>query len=257
MFEGILASILNKYLSQYIDEVDYNNLKIGLFSGTLELSDIKIKKSALYQFDLPIEVKCGKIGKLRINISWKNIMTKPAVAEIEDLFVLLGPFEDNINDPKRIEEIVQAYKRKVLQEFEKIDKAEIYENKEKGFAEKVQDTIINNIQVYVRNVHIRYEDKFAIKNKIISCGLYLSEFRAETVDANGNPNFLNANEKIIYKQGSLNEFNLYWNSSPNVNSGSADSLITVRPEFKTDKNFAWVFNSTLAYSNSHPNNFYI
>ena len=47
MFEGILATILNKYLSEYIDEVDYNNLKLGLFSGTLELSNIKIKKSAL------------------------------------------------------------------------------------------------------------------------------------------------------------------------------------------------------------------
>ena len=33
MFEGIVAAILNKYLSEYIDEVDYNNLKIGIFSG--------------------------------------------------------------------------------------------------------------------------------------------------------------------------------------------------------------------------------
>jgi hypothetical protein len=53
-------------------------------------------------------------------------MNKPAVLVIEDLFVLLGPFEENINDPKRIEEIFQAHKRKQLQEYEKIDKAEIY-----------------------------------------------------------------------------------------------------------------------------------
>lgn len=33
MFEGLVASLLNKYLSQYIDEVDYNNLKLGIFSG--------------------------------------------------------------------------------------------------------------------------------------------------------------------------------------------------------------------------------
>ena len=33
MFESIVAAILNKYLSEYIDEVDYNNLKIGIFSG--------------------------------------------------------------------------------------------------------------------------------------------------------------------------------------------------------------------------------
>ena len=31
--ERLLASILNKYLSEYIDDVDYNNIKLGIFSG--------------------------------------------------------------------------------------------------------------------------------------------------------------------------------------------------------------------------------
>jgi len=52
-------------------------------------------------------------------------MNKPAVAEIEDLFVLLGPFEDKINDPVKIDEMDLAYKKKQLQEVEKLDKTEI------------------------------------------------------------------------------------------------------------------------------------
>jgi vacuolar protein sorting-associated protein 13A/C len=47
MFEGILAAILNKYLSEYIDEVNYNKIKLSIFKGSVELNDIKIKKSAL------------------------------------------------------------------------------------------------------------------------------------------------------------------------------------------------------------------
>lgn len=74
---------------------------------------------------MPVDVKCGKIGKLKINISWRNILTKPAVAIVEDLFVLCGPFEEKINDPKRIDELSLAHKRKQLNEFEKIDKAEL------------------------------------------------------------------------------------------------------------------------------------
>jgi vacuolar protein sorting-associated protein 13A/C len=77
--------------------------------------------------------------------------------------------------------------------------------------EKSQDTIINNIQIYIKNIHIRYEDKHSIPNKIISFGLYFKEFKAETVDANGKPNFLNAEEKTIFKKGSLLGFNIYWN----------------------------------------------
>ena len=71
-------------------------------------------------------MKCGKIGKLKINISWKNILTKPAVAIIEDLLVVLGPFEEKINDAARIEEMIMTYKRKLLQEVEKIDKNQIF-----------------------------------------------------------------------------------------------------------------------------------
>lgn len=211
MFEGLVASLLNRYLSDYIDEVDYNNLKLGIFSGTLELLNIKVKPSAMYQFDLPVDVKGGTIGRLKINISWRNILTKPAVAVLEDLFVLLGPFEEKINDPARIEELFLVHKRKQLQDFEKFDKREIVESKERGYAEKVQDTIINNIQVYVKNVHIRYEDKHSLKDKNISFGVYLKEFKAETVDEDNQPNFMNADAKIIYKLGSLSGFNMYWN----------------------------------------------
>jgi vacuolar protein sorting-associated protein 13A/C len=129
MFESIIATLLNKYLSEYIDAVDYNNLKIGLFSGCLELLNIKIKPSALYQFDLPVEVKYGRIGKLKINLSWRKILSEAAVLEIEDLYVLCGPFEDKIHDPKRIEEIFSAHKRKQLQEIEKIDEAQLFESR--------------------------------------------------------------------------------------------------------------------------------
>lgn len=92
------------------------------------------------------------------------------------------------------------------------------ETKEKGFAERAQDTIINNIQVYVKNIHIRYEDKHSIQNKIISFGLYFKEFTAETVDADDKPNFLTSDEKTIYKKGSLVGFNSYWNYGEDKNS---------------------------------------
>lgn len=236
MFESLVASLLNRYLSDYIDEVDYNNLKLGIFSGTLELLNIKVKPSAMYQFDLPVDVKGGTIGRLKINVSWRNILTKPAVAVLEDLFVLLGPFEDKIDDPARVEELSMVHKRKQLQEFENLDNRDLVESKEKGYADKVQDTIINNIQVYVKNVHIRYEDKHSLKDKNISFGLYLKEFKAETVDEDNQPNFMNADAKIIYKLGSLTGFNMYWNCE----SGQPKNLlISSNDQFNPLNNF-WI-----------------
>jgi hypothetical protein len=47
MFESVIAYILNKYLTGYIGELDYKNLQLGLFSGRLTLTDVKIQPSAL------------------------------------------------------------------------------------------------------------------------------------------------------------------------------------------------------------------
>jgi vacuolar protein sorting-associated protein 13A/C len=144
MFESIIAKLLNKYLSEYIDAVDYKNLKIGLFSGYVELLNIKVKPSALYQFDLPVEVKYGTIGKLKINLSWRKILSEAAVLEIEDLYVLCGPFEDKIHDPNKIEEIHAAHKRKKLAEIEKLDEAEFM----KGLLKKQ----VNFLKSYLKKI---------------------------------------------------------------------------------------------------------
>jgi hypothetical protein len=66
------------------------------------------------------------IGKLKINLSWTNFNKQPAILILEDLFVLLGPFEEKINDPKRIEELLAAHKKKQLQEIDKIDQSQLY-----------------------------------------------------------------------------------------------------------------------------------
>jgi vacuolar protein sorting-associated protein 13A/C len=96
------------------------------------------------------------------------------------------------------------------------------DTKEKGFAKRVQDAIINNIQIYVNNVHIRYEDKYSIENKVVSFGLYFRNFRAETVDINGKSIFADSNAKTIYKVGVLTGFNIYWNCDDKKESTNLD-----------------------------------
>ena len=100
----------------------------------------------------------------------------------------------------------------------------------------MQDTIINNIQVYVRNVHIRYEDKYSVKNKVISFGIYLKEFKAETVDASGNRSFSNADDKVIFKLGSLTGFNIYWNCA----GQTTENLLSCMTDFKAKKDVCMV-----------------
>ena len=101
--------------------------------------------------------------------------------------------------------------------------------------EKTTDTFINNIQIYIKNVHIRYEDKYSLKGKCITFGIYMKEFRAETVDADGKANFMNADEKIVYKLGELKGFNVYWNCTNNT-----DCFLTTKKDFNPKNDKTWV-----------------
>ena len=44
MIEKILIRIIENSLGYYLDGIDKNNLKIGLWSGNIELKSVKIKK---------------------------------------------------------------------------------------------------------------------------------------------------------------------------------------------------------------------
>lgn len=100
----------------------------------------------------------------------------------------------------------------------------------------------------MKNIHIRYEDKHSIANKIISFGLYFKEFKTETVDVDGKPNFLTSDEKTIYKKGSLVGFNSYWNYGEDKSSlvilEANETIDPKQQKWSVNENFIfWNFNN--------------
>lgn len=47
MLEGTVARILNQLLGKYVQDLDTENLNVGIFSGTAQLSELKLKPEAL------------------------------------------------------------------------------------------------------------------------------------------------------------------------------------------------------------------
>lgn len=91
LLEGVVASLLTKYLGQYIDGLSKENLNMSLGSGELELEDLHLKPEALDQLELPIRVHAGALGKLSLSIPWKQLKSKPAIIRLERVFLLAGP----------------------------------------------------------------------------------------------------------------------------------------------------------------------
>ncbi|CAD6216264.1 GSCOCG00012879001-RA-CDS [Cotesia congregata] len=63
VFESIVTELLNKILGEYVENLDYKQLKLSLWGGDVVLKDLLIKESALDVLDLPIKLEYGRLGK--------------------------------------------------------------------------------------------------------------------------------------------------------------------------------------------------
>lgn len=65
--------MLNRFVSQYVENLNTKDLSVGVFSGDVRLKNLKLKKEALDKFRLPVDVKEGYLGDLTLNIPWRNV----------------------------------------------------------------------------------------------------------------------------------------------------------------------------------------
>lgn len=109
MLEGLVTWVLNNYLGKYVENLNTDQLSIALLSGTginlkcvhlntsvfllgeVELENLPLKKDALRHLGLPIEIKSGFIGKLKLQIPVTQIRSAPWVIVIEQLYVVASP----------------------------------------------------------------------------------------------------------------------------------------------------------------------
>ncbi|XP_071370320.1 intermembrane lipid transfer protein VPS13C-like isoform X1 [Centroberyx affinis] len=91
VFESLVSDLLNRFIGDYVENLDKSQLKIGIWGGNVVLENLKVKENALSEFDVPFKVKAGQIGKLTLKIPWKNLYNDAVVATLDGLYLLVVP----------------------------------------------------------------------------------------------------------------------------------------------------------------------
>lgn len=246
MFENIVADLLTKYLGAYVENLDRDKLNISVWKGDLKLKNLKLKRGALDSFNLPISVVHGYLGSLVLKIPWTNLKGKPVIAEVDDLFIVAKPKKACKWDAKEEEERAQAVKQQKLAAYELSKMQEgggEEEASQGGFFSAVTQTVINNIQVKVRNVHIRYEDDTTDPQHPFALGVTLEEVSARSCNSRWEVAFLSADAEMVYKLALLKSFAVYMNHEEpeNILSNQNFSNIADLKEIMTDM----IYDSTM------------
>ena len=218
MLEGLVAGLLNRFLGMYVKNFDPTQLKVGIWSGDVKLRDLELRREALDQLKLPINVMEGHLGQLTLIIPWSNLRGSPVRVLIEDVFLLASPKEEAAYDPE------EEDRRKQRIKMEKLDSAELIkersqeglsqeeQKKSQSFTESLVTKIVDNLQVEVKNIHVRYEDSISAPGHPFALGVTLEEFSAVSTDGQWKPTFIQNSTVSTHKLATLDALAIYWNT---------------------------------------------
>lgn len=128
VLSNLVATLINKFLSPFVDELAAEQLKIFTWSGQVKLTDVSVKSNAFDALDLPCVVQHGTIGKIEAAVPWTNIYSEPIVINISDVYVVAVPNTKTKFAAKADEEAEWIFKKQCLENIEKAKK-ELIEGK--------------------------------------------------------------------------------------------------------------------------------
>jgi vacuolar protein sorting-associated protein 13A/C len=184
------------------------------------LENLRLKNTIFDNIKLPLKLKFGKIKKLSISMPWTRIKSAPVEVILETLMIVVVPTHSD--DWKIIDSWSFDHKKKILDEFVqaleqnlKLQFTQKEELKEEGFFDKLITKILDNLQLTIKNIHIRYEDRLSTgKDQPFSLGVTLKELSASTTNGEWVPQYFDRNvadnkDKPIYKHLKIDNFAIY------------------------------------------------
>ncbi|KAK9392132.1 vacuolar protein sorting-associated protein 13D [Crotalus adamanteus] len=209
MLEGLIAWVLNTYLGKYVSNLNTDQLSVALLKGAVELENLPLKKDALKEV-LPFEVKAGFVGKITLKIPFYRPHIDPWVISVSKLYL--------IGSPEKQEDFVEARERLLDQENKKAfllaleekwkkEREQIGESYWYSVTASVVTKIVENIELNIQDVHLRFEDGVTNPSRPFAFGVCIKHVSMQ--NATGEP----VEELMKKKQLDISDFSIYWDSS--------------------------------------------
>ncbi|KAG0696639.1 Vacuolar protein sorting-associated protein 13D [Chionoecetes opilio] len=198
MLEGLATWVLNNYLGKYLENLNTDQLSIGLLKGEVELENVPLRKDALRHLDMPLEVLAGFVGRVKLQIPVSRLRSEPWVIKFEQLYLVAGPIKlEEFNEEA---EAAAAQGRKISQldaleaawraDQEARNEASHYASSYSSwltYGTSFMTNIIENIQLKIQDVHLRYEDERCFPNQVFACGLTIDSLALQSSDEQWRP----------------------------------------------------------------------
>ncbi|KAJ3800717.1 vacuolar protein sorting-associated protein 13 [Lentinula aff. detonsa] len=217
----VLNILFNRILAPYVENLDMNQVNYGIGQGMA----LRLKKGALDKFRLPVDVLEGHLGEFTLSLHWMNLGNQPVEVLIKDVYLLVVPSTQSAYNPEEEEERTQAAKLERLENAELLhmrgqaEQSSGDSSQQQGLWASLTAKIINNLQITVQNIHIRYEDKMSVPGHPFAAGITLAGFTAVSVNEDWQPAFIESSAGAIHKLAKLESLALYFDTDSPTMAG--------------------------------------
>ncbi|KAE9034429.1 hypothetical protein PR001_g9734 [Phytophthora rubi] len=217
MFETLVTGLLTSALGSYIEPKCFSSDKINVavWSGYVVLTELEVKPEVVAELPA-VRLVRGLVGSIELKIPWNRLQSDSVVATVDDVYLLLRTEEDIDAVMRQMDEF--TLKKKLLEELYAQAKRQEQETAdaaatEDGFAARLVNKIIDNLELHIRRIHIRIEDHSSGDHPF-AMGLTIESVHVQSTNSNWQPSYVDTaknNEPRIFKIVELNHLSVYCN----------------------------------------------
>lgn len=261
MLEGVVADVLARVLGQYVLGIDRDSVRVGVWSGQLELGRLALRAEALATLfeslglDLPVVVSSGTLETLSVDVPWKRLGSEPVKVSVRSLALVAAPVIAAATGPAAATADARAerearLKRASLSADDAVREAKWSVGADptataaggawtqasssaatpgapgakaggRGrwgsslwgwrFTSRIVARIVDNIQVDLEDVTVRYEDAASVPSAPFALHASLGALRACSTDSSWSEVFLqDPLSPVVHKRIALSELSVAW-----------------------------------------------
>ncbi|KAJ3354390.1 hypothetical protein HDU91_005781, partial [Kappamyces sp. JEL0680] len=198
-------------------------------SGNVKLHNLELRNDLFLKFKIPLQVVWSQVGDLTITVPWSDLKNKPTKIVINNVFILASPHMSSDYDPE-VEELERQEEKqqRLKQAEEQLLHSSHPDVSSPGYFSSIWTAVVDNLQVTIRNIHVRYEDMTSCPDRPFGVGFTLHELAAVSTDMNWATDNYGVNTGVIYKLLKLGHFGIYCTTSSNTFRSSDPSLMTTK-----------------------------
>ena len=250
MTSSLLNFIFEKFLSSIV-EIDTSKTNVSIFSGEIELNNLKIKDEIFQNLNLPfIEVVHGYVGSLQISLKMPFFYDNTIKVFIDKIF--FHARLKNINKLNEEEEIknMEEFKKAQLLKAEQIlsqvedvkrqnKESESKKSKDEKQSPGLVQKIINNLLVEINDVVFKFDDEISYPEVPYSVGIILDSINIRSTRNDfkipKNIDEIIPYEEVNFKVVIVDNFSIYMDCLDTKEELDFEKLISSKVREKIEK----------------------